>query len=388
MSEPLDPAAFRTAVAAWLKANTPRELPDAADERHEALVEWQRQLYAAGWLGYGWAAEYGGAGGSAVERAILGEELALAQAPPPANEVGLEVVGPTLMRFGSDGQRRRFIPPLLSGDEIWCQCFSEPGAGSDLAALATRARPASDGGFVVSGQKVWISQAQFADWGALLARTDPEAPRHKGISYLLVYMRSPGITVRPIQQITGDDKFCEVFFDDVVVPRDQLVGEENNGWHVAMSTLSNERAPYALRRLAEFRVALDALLLEVSEVERDGRRLLDQPSTRERLAWGVAMIDVLESQCRDIARRMATGDLGYETSIDKLLLTEAEQALFGAALDLLGDERTVLRSGPGELNHARWLHDYLYGRAASIYGGSTEIQHNIVAERILKMPRG
>jgi alkylation response protein AidB-like acyl-CoA dehydrogenase len=371
---------FRLNVRAWLTDAAPRRLPAALDERFEALRIWQRTLYDNGWLGWGWPSEYGGRGGSIVEQLIVYQELARARAPMPAGLVALEVVGPTIAEFATPEQGHRFVRPLLRGDEIWSQGFSEPNAGSDLALLSTRA--VLDGAdFVVTGQKVWTSWAHYSQWCAVLARTDPEAERHRGISYLLVDLRSPGVEVRPLVQLTGDPEFSEIFFDGVRVPRTNLLGSLNEGWKVAMATLSFERAPALLRRLAEIRVAFDELTLEM----RDALELGEQDLIAERLGRCRVLVEVMEARGYRIVDRIRRGERSAEDSVDKLFLTRTEQAVFGLALDVLPD-RTAFAVDDA-LTGSRWLHDYLYGRAASIYGGTSEIQRNIVAGRLLGLGR-
>jgi alkylation response protein AidB-like acyl-CoA dehydrogenase len=371
---------FRLNVRAWLTDAAPRRLPVALDERFEALRVWQRTLYDNGWLGWGWPSEYGGRGGSIVEQLIVYQELARARAPMPAGLVALEVVGPTIAEFATPEQGHRFVRPLLRGDEIWSQGFSEPNAGSDLALLSTRA--VLDGAdFVVTGQKVWTSWAHYSQWCAVLARTDPEAERHRGISYLLVDLRSPGVEVRPLVQLTGDPEFSEIFFDGVRVPRTNLLGSLNEGWKVAMATLSFERAPALLRRLAEIRVAFDELTLEM----RDALELGEQDLIAERLGRCRVLVEVMEARGYRIVDRIRRGERSAEDSVDKLFLTRTEQAVFGLALDVLPD-RTAFAVDDA-LTGSRWLHDYLYGRAASIYGGTSEIQRNIVAGRLLGLGR-
>ncbi len=348
------------------------------------LRAWQRQLYDAGWVGLGWPREYGGQGGSAIDQIIFNQEMARAKAPPPVGLVSLEVVGPTILGFGTEAQRRRHVAPLLRGDELWCQGFSEPGAGSDLASLRTRATADGDA-LVVTGHKVWTTWAQYAEWCAVLARTDPDRPRHAGISYLLVNMRSPGITVRPIVQMTGDEEFSEIFLDEVRVPLENVLGPLHGGWAVTMDTLQHERGPAALRRQVEFRVALDELMQQLLDEDHPD---LDDATVLERLGECEVLVEVMQAQGYRTVDRIRDGALGEETSIEKLLLTETDQGLFALALELLEDPRTATALDGSVLDRARWLHDYLFSRAASIYGGTSQIQRTIVAQRLLGLPRG
>ncbi len=242
--------AFRRELHGWLEANPPKDLKARGDidMMHEETpddwgrrLQWHRRMHAAGWVGISWPKEYGGRGASLIQQIIYNEEMALAGAPPLVNGLGIMLVGPTLIHWGTEEQKKRYVPKILSAEEIWCQGYSEPGAGSDLASLQTRAVEEGDY-FIVNGQKVWTSDAHHADWCILLVRTDPDAPKHKGISYMLVDMHSPGITVRPLVQITGDSGFNEVFFEDVKVPKKNLIGEKNQGWQVAITTLMFERS--------------------------------------------------------------------------------------------------------------------------------------------------
>ncbi|HEX6348768.1 MAG TPA: acyl-CoA dehydrogenase family protein [Candidatus Dormibacteraeota bacterium] len=358
---------FREEVRAWLLDEAPGVLPTDYDQRFQVLRDWQRRLYDAGWLGWGWAIDHGGRGGTVVEQLIVYQEIARARAPMPVGLVALEVVGPTIAHFATPEQARRFLKPLLRGDEIWSQGFSEPDAGSDLASLSTRAE-LEDGGFVLTGHKVWTTQVQHARWCAVLARTDPAAPRHEGISCLLVDLTSPGVTVRPLLQPTGDPEFGEVYFDAVRVPRENLLGPLHEGWKVAMTTLAFERAPAMLRRLAEIRTAFDGMLEEMRE--RLPARELELVA--ERVGESAALLAAMEARGYRIVDRIQAGERTAEDSIDKLFLTRVEQTVFGLAYEVLGASR---------------LHEYLFGRAASIYGGTSEIQRNILAERWLGLAR-
>lgn len=377
-----DVEAFRQQVRAWLASVDIPTIADDLDERFRELRAWQRHLYDAGLVGLTWPTEWGGRGLSYRHQQALGEELARARAPQPIGLIGLDVVGPSIGRFGSSEQREQLLPPLLSGEHIWCQGFSEPGAGSDLAAISTRAIRDGDG-YAVDGQKVWTSWAGFADWCALLCRTDPDASRHKGLSYLLVDMRSPGISVRPLRQITGEAEFAEVFFDSVRVPSTNLVGSEGQGWAIAMDTLSHERGTFGLRRYLEIGVPLwDAM-----DTLRRSRPAL---SEQQRACLGRAHVahQVLSAQVTATLDRAAeNGGPSSLDSVDKLVLSWAEQQIFGALRGLVGPLFNDLDADPWGLNSAAIARDYLYGRAASIYGGSRQIQRNIVADRYLELPR-
>jgi alkylation response protein AidB-like acyl-CoA dehydrogenase len=364
----------------WLAKEAPRQVPPRHPERFRAMLEWQRELYGAGWLGRGWPAAYGGEGGEVVEQVIIASELARAMAPSPAGMIGLTLVGPILLEHGTDDQKGRWVAPILSGEEIWCQGYSEPSAGSDLAALNTRA-VVDDAGFIVTGQKVWTSFSMFADWCIALVRTDPSAPKHRGITILLVDMRSPGIEVRPLRQITGDAEFGEVFFTDVRVPRENMLGDLNQGWPIAMRLLEHERGPFQLRRFAEISGFLSRIIEAVAHGD------LPRPAfdVEQRIGEGEVLVRMLEAQTFAIVTRLLEGRLGVESSAEKLLTTEVEQAVFGLALDLLGPAA----SAPGAVGEpfAEWLNEYFYGRAGAIYSGTSQIQRNIVAQRMLGLPR-
>lgn len=364
----------------WLARERPADLPHGLDERFSALQDWQRKLYDAGFLGLGWPEAYGGSGGDLLDRIVFNEELAASGAPLPAGLVSLEVVGPTILEYGSEEQRRRFLPPLLRGDEMWCQGFSEPEAGSDLASLRTRAEQAG-AGFRLSGQKVWTSWAQYSSWCAVLARTDDQGPKHRGITYFLVRMDEPGITLRPLVQITGDPEFSEMFLDGVPVPEDQVLGEVNGGWRIAMATLGYERGPFALRQQVLIRSALDDLVAEA-----DAAGLLEDPHGFQQLGECEMLVEVLRANGYGTVTGLLAGRHPAESSIDKLFMSRVEQRVHGFALDLLGSLRTAHATGT-PLDHSRWIHDYMYSRAATIYGGTSQIQQDIIAHRLLGLPR-
>lgn len=373
---------FRTRARCWLADVEPPEVPLDLDKRFGVLRQWQRTLFEAGWVGIAWSTQAGGGGLTHAHQMVFVEELVRARAPQPVGLIGLEVVGPSIDRYGTDRQRRELLPRLLSGEDIWCQGFSEPDAGSDLAALRTRAVTDGDD-YLVTGQKIWTSWAHEAQWCAVLVRTDPSVRKQAGISYLLVDMTSPGITARPIRQMTGDREFCEVFFDEVRVPRRNVLGAENEGWAIATHTLGSERGAATLRR----RVELDVALEDATDGLREGRA----PSDRVRAAIGRAHVAmrVLDAQTRQTSARLLadTGPTPMD-SVDKLVLNDVEQTVFAEIAGLLGPLRAVPGSRPAGLWSERWAHEHLYSRAASIYGGSEQIQRTIVAERLLGLPRG
>jgi alkylation response protein AidB-like acyl-CoA dehydrogenase len=376
-------------VRAFLSADgrTPEDLPHSLDDRIEALRGWQAQCYEAGYVGRAWPRQFGGGGRPAVEQIIVDQELAAAGAPEFVNVVGLDVLGPSLLRFGNDEQRRRHIPAILSADEIWCQGFSEPDAGSDLASLRTRAVEHDDR-FVISGQKTWVSWGQFARWCGVLARTadpSPGRPPHRDISMLIVDMRSPGVEVRPMTQITGHAEFCELFLDEVVVPKENLLSERGDGWKIAMYTLGHERGTAALPRQVKLRTWLDRLVRSAGERARDGRPLLEDEHAQMALARAMIGIEVLRYHAyRTVGEFLSGGTVGPESSSVKLLMAEAEQRLAGTAIELLSP---TYADPEQEAEDVFWEETYLYSRAASVYGGTRQIQRNIIADRILALPR-
>jgi alkylation response protein AidB-like acyl-CoA dehydrogenase len=375
-------------IRSFLAAERPAaaHLPRSLEERMEVLRAWQARCYEAGYVGRAWPLEFGGGGGQAAEQIIIDQELAAAGAPEFANVVGLDVLGPSLLRFGSDEQRRRYIPAILAAEEIWCQGFSEPDAGSDLASLRTRAEERGDH-FVVSGQKTWVSWGQFARWCGVLARTDDAAVKHRGISMLIVDMRAPGVELRPMTQITGHAEFCELFLDDVVVPKANLLGELGDGWKIAMHTLGHERGTAALPRQVKLRTWLDRAVRTAAERTVDGERLIDDPEAQLAMARALVGIEVLRHHAyRTVGEFVRGGAVGPDSSSVKLLMAEAEQRLAATVLDVLGP--TLEHAEPEALDENDFWHEtYLYSRAASVYGGTQQIQRSIIADRVLALPQ-
>jgi len=368
--------AFGSEVRAWLAAHLEQPPVFASVEAEVAWGRrWQATLADARWVGIHWPQEYGGRGASPVEVALFNTEYSRARAPQLVNRVGVNLAGPTLLAHGTDEQKRRWLAPLLRADEIWCQLFSEPDAGSDLASLTTRATPV-DGGWSVSGQKVWTSYAQFARWGICLARTDPDGPRHRGISYLVVDMEADGVEIRPLVQITGEAEFNEVFLDEVFVPRDHLVGRENDGWAVANTTLAHERGTsFPFKEQVVHEVYLAELYADAA---RTG--LLDDPKVSDELAQAFVELRVLLLHNWRTLSRLARGQApGPESSWVKLAWTDMTQHLSEAALDVVG---------PAAPLAGRWQRQWLWSKAASIAGGTSEVQRTIIAERLLGLPKG
>lgn len=380
---------FRDRLRAWLEANAPREVPSftAYEDEVAFLTEWQRRLHAAGWCGLTWPEEYGGAGAGVVEQAIYNEEMVRVQAPELINKVGINNVGPTLMAHGTPEQRKRFLGPILAADEIWCQLFSEPGAGSDLAGLRTRAEPDGDG-FRITGQKVWTSYAQFAHHAICLARTDPMRPKHAGITYFLVDMRSPGITIRPLHQMTGDAEFNEVFLDAVFVPRDNVIGAVNDGWAVAMDTLAHERGTnYLFKEQVNNRIVLDKVLEFIRRQRSSGR--IFAASLIDDVMRAYIHVEIMRLHNLDTMTRLERGQpMGPETSLKKEFWTQLSQHLHETAMRVQGPWAQLGIGEPAAVEGGRWQRSYLYSRSWSISGGTSEVQLSIIATRLLGLPRG
>jgi alkylation response protein AidB-like acyl-CoA dehydrogenase len=380
---------FRERVRSFLKTNlpagwgTPSYVPLRGRAYLEFMRDWTKRLAHHGFLGMSWPREYGGQDASQIEMAIFNEEMARVRAPGPLNIIGLTMAGPTIIVHGTDEQKRRHVAKTLSGEEMWCQGFSEPGAGSDLAALKTRAELRGDE-FIVNGQKVWTSGAHLADWCFLLVRTDPTAPKHRGISYLLVDMKTPGITVRPLRQITGEAEFNEVFFEDVHVPRENLVGGLNNGWRVAMTTLSNERGTMAFALAARFENTFNEV---VDLCQRMGGA--QDPTARQQVAQFYVDLQALKySLYRDFSRLLRGDTPGPEGSISKIRWSELDQRMEDFAVGLQGPAAQLSEATPHAIDFGRWQTQLLRARSATIGAGTSEIHRNTIAQRILGMPKG
>jgi alkylation response protein AidB-like acyl-CoA dehydrogenase len=370
-------AAFRTELRAWIEANLTDEIRRGRFE--EAGRTWSRALYEAGYAGLTWPKEYGGESAPYSHQAIFLEEMARAEAPPHLGVIGLGMAGPTIVAHGTDAQKQQHLEKILSTEEIWCQGFSEPDAGSDLSAVRTTARQ-ENGHFVVNGQKVWSSFAHIADWCLLVTRSDPESERHAGLTYMLVDMHAPGVEVRPLRQITGEAEFNEIFFTDVEVPAENVLGEVGGGWQVAMTTLLHERGTlgFALTAGLESQIRkLIALAKEkgATEVQRDA-------IARE---W-IGLQAVRYTNYRSLTTLMKTGIPGPEGSGAKLWWSEANQRVTKLALELLGPEAQLLEAD-GNVQPGYWQHQQLRSRGNTIEAGTSEILRNIIAERVLGLPR-
>ena len=380
--------AFRAELRGWLAANVPKQIPEpqTLEEEVAFLIDWQRKLFSGRWVGVHWPDEFGGRGASIVENYILQEELARTQAPEIIGRIGVNLVGPTLIRHGTAAQKQRHLSKILAADEIWCQLFSEPNAGSDLTALRCKAERDGDD-FVVNGQKVWTSYAQFARWGILLARTDPAAPKAKGISFFIVDMHGPGISVRPLKQMTGTEEFNEVFLENVRVPAENLVGELHHGWEIAQTTLSHERGT-SPRQLVIHRILLTELLRLAHATRRDGANAAADPLVRQRLAQAFIEVELTKlHNWRTLTGLLRHGKPGPESSLVKLFWSEMSQRLHDTAMEILGTHGQLMKGDPRAAAAGRWQRSYLYYRAASIFAGTSEIQRNIIAERVLGLPR-
>lgn len=381
--------AFRSGLRDWLA----RELPVISDQRPGALHDlglrrmWEDHICRSGLSGLGWPASVGGHALSLSRQAIFHEESARAGTPLPVNMIGHGIVAPTLIHYGSAEQKRRFLPSILDNSHVWCQGYSEPGAGSDLAALSTRAERRGSV-YVVNGQKIWTSFANVADWCLLLARTSREGSPRAGISVLLVDMRLPGLTVRPIRQITGEADYTEVFFEDVEVPAACLLGEENGGWRIAMAAANFERSTYFVPRIVRMQAELEDLVRLAACTRRGGRRTIDSPSIRAAIGDLHINLHALRLYADRILEMAEKGvPPGVDGSSVKLLWSESHQRLFDVAMDILGPAAAL---GPQEWtgpSDGRWARDFLWTRAETTLAGTSEVHRNIIAERGLGLPR-
>ncbi|HYC56382.1 MAG TPA: acyl-CoA dehydrogenase family protein [Candidatus Binatia bacterium] len=383
---------FRIELRAWLE----RKKADGAfaAREHENLDHvvaegrrWQETLYEGGWCGIHWPREYGGRSASLLEQIIFQEELARAGSPQLINLLALTMVGPVIIAHGTEEQKKRYLKPILTAQEIWCQGYSEPGAGSDLASLSTRAVLDGDA-YRISGQKVWTSYAQYAHFCILLARTDTEVPKHKGITMFIVDMHSPGIEVRPLKQINGDSEFNEVYLEDVRVPRANIVGREGQGWDMAVALLMHERATLTFQRQLQSRVALQDLLVFARTWDETGAAPADDPIVRQQVAQAYIDSEAIRlTALRNLTRQLRGGQPGPEGSIEKLFWSEMFQRMLWNAVGMLGPYGNLAPEDPSAPAHGRWPHLMLYSRGRTIAAGTSEIQRGIIAQRVLGMPK-
>ena len=400
LSYPPEAEAFRAEIRQWLTENLPEgwgtpgfSMP--REERKAFLADWTAKLFEGGWICASWPTEYGGKGLSTMEAVVLNEEFARAEAPLRADFFGDTLVGPTILQWGSEEQKQQFIPGILKGTIAWCQGFSEPDAGSDLASLKTRAELDGDE-WVINGQKVWTTQAQYADYIFLLARTDPEAPKHAGISYLLVPMKQPGIEVRPIAQVDGSAEFNEIFFTNARCPKENVVGGVNNGWKVAMTTLGFERGTSATTGHRRFARELDAI---IAAARKNGKN--EDPLIRQRLAEAWSQVKIMEiNGFRSLTDTLnGTHHMAALGAANKMNWSQYHKKTMELAIDILGMDGQILTGDPGDLGdgpNRRGRDDYpvselqayfFFSRSETIWGGTSEIQRNIVGERVLGLPK-
>ncbi len=381
-------AELRDECRDWLRAHLPWEygvgLPPRFDDLADEVAfgrDWQARLAEGRWVGVAWPEEYGGRAAGPIGHYIVTEELARARAPELVGRIGVNLVGPTILAHGTPEQRSRWLPRILDAGEIWCQLFSEPGAGSDLTSLTTRAERV-EGGWRLNGQKVWTSYAQFADWGVCLARTDPDAPRSKGISYLVVDMRAEGVEVRPLRQITDESEFNEVFFSDVFVPEDRIIGPEHEGWRVANSTLTHERGVNP-RQLVIHAQLLEELLRAAGDAGA-----WDDPRIAPRLAQAFVEVQMFRlHNWRSVSRTSRGAEPGPVGSINKLWWSEMSKRLHDTVMTVLGPYAPLWAGAQHNPGAGRWQRSWLYYQASSIWAGTNEIQRNVVGERTLGLPR-
>ncbi len=384
---------FRNEARAWFAGNVPKDWVKRRDEeesmlgRFEYLRAWQRKLFDAGWAGISWPKDFGGRGAPVMEQVIFIEEMARAEAPPMANVIALGLIGPTIIAFGTPEQKKRYLSKMLSAEEIWCQGFSEPNAGSDLAALSTTGVLDGDH-FVVNGQKCWTSYAWAADWCELVVRTDPAAPKHKGLTALLVDMHSPGVEVRGLKQMSGESEFGEIFFRDVRVPVANVVGKVNEGWGVAMGTLMHERGTFGAALQVNYRRNFNRLVEIAKRIDRSGKPASEDPVIRQKLAQCYAEIEVMRlNQLRAFSRINETGVPGPEGSIQKIFWSELNQRFQQVAMEILGPYGQLAHGSADAFDEGQWAYGYLRSRGNTIEAGTSEIQRNIIGHFVLGLPK-
>ena len=379
---------FRHELREWLEENLPdgwiegeREVPEDPDERERFLRNWQRTLYEGNWAGVHWPEEYGGRGASLIEQVIYNQEMARVDPPPTINVIAIAFVGPTLVEVGTDEQKERFVPNMLNGEEVWCQGYSEPGAGSDLASLQCEAVDEGDH-FRINGQKIWTSYAHYADWCFLLTRTDESGDKHHGITALLVDMDQDGVSTEPIHQISDDRTYNHMYFDDAVAKKEHVVGEVDKGWDVAMTLSAFEHATSDTFGLEE---RWKDVVEYCQNTYRDGKPLSEDPVVRQKLAEFDARIQAGKlTYLRNVSKQMKTGVPGPEGSMDKVFNNQTQKELENFAMTLLGPEASLWEDGRDD---GDWAESFFSTYGATIAGGTSEIQRNIIAERVLGLPK-
>jgi alkylation response protein AidB-like acyl-CoA dehydrogenase len=384
--------AFREATRRWFEANTPKAEPKTLAERKA----WHRKMYDAGYVGLLWPKDYGGRGATPMQQAIVQDEMARAGAPPTINGLGIGFIGPTIIVHGTEPQKQRYLQKILTAEEIWCQLYSEPNAGSDLAGLKTRAEDAGDH-YVVNGQKIWTSSGPIADWGILLARTDSKVAKHKGISCFLLNMRQPGVEVRPLKQITGSSLFSEVFMTNARAEKSDLIGRLNGGWEIAQTTLGYERGGNSLGRVTRYLEAFHQLVKQTKELRKNGKPLIEDPVVRHKLGKMYAELEVQRYAALRVLSALSKGEpISAASSITKLSYTEFEKRFFEVGLEILGPWGQLMPGSPDEVveevstssgEPGTFATAYLWSRAGTIYSGSSEIQKNVIGERVLGLPK-
>jgi alkylation response protein AidB-like acyl-CoA dehydrogenase len=386
---------FRQRVRQWIAEHPPGSLSTLEQKK-----AWQRTLYDAGFVGMGWPREYGGQDARPMEQAIVAEEMALGDVPGAINSLALGLIGPTLIVHGTDQQKQRHVKRMLTAEDIWCQLYSEPDSGSDLASLKTRAvlEAFEDGdAWVVNGQKVWTSLGPIADYGILLARTNPDVPKYQGISYFIMDMHQPGVEVRPLKQITGSSEFAEVFFNNARVPAENIIGQEGQGWELAQTTLGYERGGSLLARVTRHQANMRRLFDVTRQLSRDCVPILEDPVARQKLGRMLVEVEVLRYAGLRILGKLEQGKRpGAESSIDKLYYSELDKRHQELMQEILGPYGQLEQGLPPELalnsstlrgDDSTWAYNFLWSRAGTIYAGSSEIQKNIIGERVLRLPR-
>jgi alkylation response protein AidB-like acyl-CoA dehydrogenase len=381
---------FRSELREWLAQNLTDEFREKRgmkfEERFAIRRAWQKKLFDAGWIGVGWPKEYGGRGAPLSQQIIYNEEMARAGTPPIANAIGMGMIGPTILSIGTPEQKARYLPKLLSGEEIWCQGFSEPNAGSDVAALQTRAEIV-DGNFIITGQKVWTTYGFCSDFCLLLVRTDFNAPNHKAISYVIVDMKSPGVTAKPLIQMTGEGEFSEMFFENVKVPVTNLVGELNKGWFGAITTLMHERATYSFNVTVSFEQQLKAFLNLAKSLEYEGVQAAKHPLFRQRIAKLYTDVKTFKLNTLRQNAGLSAGKIpGPEGSLLKIHWSEMGVRLGELAMEMEGPYSALNVDSADAPDEGRWQHSYVGAKGGTIAAGTSEVQRNIVAERVLGLP--